>query len=187
MSERPKRKRLRIHEKKINRLPAIEDEFEFKENKGSKNARKISTQKEAIIVELWIDKHYQIRHQHGDDFGKREGIEEKKVLEIVSESVQHLLVFSSITRFSFLNYDYTSDGRAIRVVCQKEYNGIKTNVVIVAHFIELRKIEITIVTAIQKNDFQLSDGQFAIELLGNQSSVLRHFARGTLSELSNIY
>lgn len=186
MTENRRRRRQHLQQNP-NAVPAIVDELEFGKNMCSQNARKIGEQVEKTTVGLWIDKHYHIRVQHGDESGKREGIETEKVYEIVQESLKHLSVYSAIVKnFTFLNHNLPPGDRAVRVICQKCFDGNKTNVTIEGHFVSLNDIEITIVTAIQKNDYQPSDGQYAIELLGGGNSVLLHCSKQKITEISNI-
>lgn len=51
------------------------DPFAFTPNKCSPNARMVYTRSESIEFDIWFDKHYYIREQHGDDVGKRVGID----------------------------------------------------------------------------------------------------------------
>lgn len=168
--------------------PAIFDELEFTSNKCSLNARRIGERIEnTTVVDFWIDKHYHIRYHQGDEKGKREGIEPEKVENIVKESLKHLIVYAgSVKNFTFLNHNTKTGDRNLRVVCQKVFDGNKTNVTIEAHIISLNEFEITIVTALQKNEYFPSDGQYVIELLGGGNSCLYHSSRGKISEVSNI-
>ena len=53
----------------------IFDELAFIANKSSTNARKITTLKECIKLNIWYDKHYHDRHHLGENNGDvREGI-----------------------------------------------------------------------------------------------------------------
>lgn len=182
-----KRRRRLLSERVRKATPAILDEAEFIANKCSPNARRFSKTIENTNIDIWIDKHYHIRSHLGDEYGKRDGIEPERVREIVEEAIRHLIVYSGVVKnFTFLNYRHIKGQRALRVVCQKEYEGNKTNVTIEAHLVNLNEIEITIITAIQKNDYQPSDGQYVIELLGGGNSTLLHFARNSLSEICNL-
>jgi hypothetical protein len=64
MEQREPRKRIKYEPKGV---AAIQDELEFIKNKCSDHARKIFVQIENIHVEIWFDKHYHDRHQHGDE------------------------------------------------------------------------------------------------------------------------
>ncbi len=182
--ERPKRKRIPVRKPE----PVIEDELAFVKNKCSPNARKIGYTVESTNIDFWIDKHYHIRNQHGDNNGIRSGIEQEKVHTLVKESIRHLMFYSaSVKSFTFLNHNYNpSSGRAIRVVCQKEIGEEKLNVVVEAHADEVNLFEITIITAMQNDEFRLSDGQYMIELLGQGNSVLFQSFRGRVTEIASI-
>lgn len=183
--ENRRRRRIPLQSKGI---PAIVDELEFISNKSSHNARRMCEKIESsIFADFWIDKHYHIRYHQGDEAGKREGIEPEKVESIVKESLKHLIVYAgSVKNFTFLNHNSKMGERSLRVVCQKVFNGNKTNVTIEAHIISLNEFEITIVTALQKNDYLPSDGQYTIELLGGENSSLFHSSRGKILEVSSI-
>ena len=185
IQENRRRRRISLQPKGT---PAIIDELEFISNKCSLNARRIGEKIETTtVVDFWIDKHYHIRYQHGDEKGKREGIEPEKVQNIVTESLKHLIFYAgSVKNFTFLNHNIKTGNRNLRVVCQKVFDGNKTNVTIEAHIISLNEFEITIVTAIQNNDYLPSDGQYTIELLGGENSCLYYSSRGKISEISNI-
>ena len=164
-------------------VPAILDELEFGQNKCSPNARRIGSHAQNTNVDFWIDKHYHIREQQGDDFGnKRDGIEPEKVHTLVKKCIPHLILYSSFLRnFTFLNYDkLLIKERIIRVVCQGIYDGNQLNVVIEGHVISLTDIEITIVTAIQKNEYLPHDGQYAVLLDDNKGSELFYCSKRKL-------
>ena len=107
---------------------------------------------------------------------------------MVLEAVKHLLFYSSyVSGFTFLNHNYQSlSGRAVRVICQKEVDGNTLNVVIEVHYISIKEYEITVKTAMSKEDFKLSDGQYAVEILNEDSSVLRKLQRGKIVEIYSI-
>jgi hypothetical protein len=176
--KKPKRPRINANEKKG--IPAIADSEEFVQNKCSKNARKIHNHDLNTNVDFWIDKHYHIRNQIGDENGKREGIEPDKILPLVKESIPHIMLYCSfIKNFVFLNHDnMPNPGRRTRVVCRKEFDGKWSNVAIEGHVLSLNEIEITIVTAIQADEFQTSDNQYTIELNGIGGSDLYYCSNG---------
>lgn len=169
-------------------VPAIIDDLVFEKNQCSNFARKIAEDVHGISLNYWIDKHYHNRYYIGDADGKREGIEPGNVYALVMEAVKHLMFYSGVVKnFKFLNYKPNpADGRLLRVVCQKVIEGHKLNVIIECHAIKLDMFEITIITALQKEDFEISDGQYSIELLGAGNSTLFHCSRGKLVEISSI-
>jgi hypothetical protein len=155
---------------------AVEDPLKFSANKGSVNARQVGSSNTSISIELWLDKHVTIRQQHGDDNGKREGINQDVVNSLVANAMKHLLFYGSkVAGFSFLNRKESVEDRAIRVVLQDSINDAeeKLNVVIEAHFVNFDKYEITVITAMRKNEFRISNGQFMVEFVGENSSVLK--------------
>lgn len=184
MEGKQPRKRIPIAKRGI---PVIEDEMAFVANKSSSNARIITTIDERIGVKIWFDKHYLDRHQHGDERGKRIGIDTSTVESLVINCIKHLLLYGSyVKNFTFLNNGKPISGRSLRVVCQQETKDGKLNVIIEAHFISLYEYEITVITAICKEDFEISDGQYAIELTGKDNSTLRFNSRGRINEVFSI-
>lgn len=180
----PKKQRKRIaYEKKG--MPAIEDELEFKANKCSGNAKRIIIQEENIQIDLWFDKHYHDRYQHGDENGKRVGIDSHIVKELVLRSFKHLILYSSLIKgFTFLNHPAIATNSA-RVVLQEFIDEAMLNVVIEVHFVDIYTYEVTVKTAMSTDHFRISDGQYAIELDGD-SSILKKCERGTLKEIISI-
>ncbi len=179
MSERESRKRIPY---KSNMLQPVDDELTFSENKCSDHARKIFAGFENIRVELWFDKHYYDRHQHGDDNGKREGIDPQTVENLVRRSIKHLLLYGAANRgFKFINYE-GANGQPVKIVLQEEFDGSMLNVVIETHFVEINKYEITVKTAMCTDDFRIAMGQYVVELLGD-GSILKRFDNKKLVEI----
>ncbi|MNR17312.1 hypothetical protein D3C85_1339640 [compost metagenome] len=64
--------------------------------------------------------------------------------------------------------------RNIRVVLRQTFADKATlNIVVEYHFINLKKFEVTIVTAMSNDRFELGDNQYAVELNEQQSSLFR--------------
>ncbi|RXK83476.1 hypothetical protein [Filimonas effusa] len=164
--------RKRIQPKKGLLLP-IEDPDAYVKNKCSERARKIKTIKPNFDFNLWFDKHYQIRTQFGDEHGIREGIEAEKVESLVNRAMNHLMTYSAILKnFVFINHGENGK-RNERVILQEETPEGLLNIVIEVHLIEAGIYEVTVKTAMCITDFNLSDGQFAIQLVGNKSILKR--------------
>ena len=181
-SKRPKRNRIASKP----RLQPVVDELEFRPNKGSKNARPVEGIARKIEFNLWFDKHYIIRHQHGDENGKREGIEKDDVRNLVLEAMGHLLVYSSLVAgFTFLNRNPPSYN-AKRIVCQRELNGCTLNVVIEVHYDGLHSFEVTVFTAMCSDEFVISQGQYVIEMVDDDGSILRKMEYNGLKNISEI-
>lgn len=158
-------KRERIPYKPLERLKPIVDELEFTKNKCSSLAKKINTQIEQTTIHVWFDKHYHDRSQHGDDNGKREGIDYSIVEELVLKAVPSLILFSSIIEgFTFLNHPDNFSGKINKVVIIDSNNDIPLNIVIEVHFIDIREYEITVKTAMQVDSFRIFDGQYCIDI-----------------------
>lgn len=179
-----KKRRRRIGHQQIG-VP-VADPLEYKQNKCTPNARIITTIDEKITINLWYDKHYVNREQHGEDDGeKREGIEAETVEKLVLASIRHLMYYSSCVKgFSFLNHDDPPKGRENRVVIQTNSSIETLNVIIQAHHIDLNEYEVTVKTAKMQNDWRLSVGQYALELFEDDAnaSILWQEERGIYKE-----
>ena len=124
MEPREPRKRIKYEPKGV---PAIHDELAFSKHKCSDHARKVLAEVEKIHIELWFDKHYHDRQQHGDADGKREGISPNSVEELVRKSIRYLLFYgSAVLGFKFINSNPSQ--LPVRVVLQEEFDGTKLNV-----------------------------------------------------------
>ncbi|MBN8783515.1 MAG: hypothetical protein ABS85_09040 [Sphingobacteriales bacterium SCN 48-20] len=178
-----KRKRIQPRPRLNN---SIEDPFELKENKSSHKARRIFSEEENIRVELWFDKHYIDRDQHGDDFGMRDGIDNNTVENLVRRALKHMILYSNLVKgFSFLNRNLQHHERPLRIVLQEQTGPGLLNVVIEAHYLDIGKYEITVKTAMCKDDYYLSDNQYAIELDGD-GSILKKKDLRVIREVSRI-
>src|SRR5450631_1180168 len=116
MRETPKRPRIGVTSKG----QIVEsDPVAFVKNKCSNNAKKIDLSHENIQIELWFDKHYHDRHQHGDENGKRDGIDPSTVVSLVKKSLPYLLLYGSLVRgFKFVNHP-SSDERGVKIILQQ--------------------------------------------------------------------
>lgn len=175
-------KRPRIKNELIGEV--IVDEIAYVQNKSSKNARKILDKSEHIEIEIWCDKHYYNRVQLGDENGKREGIEEDSIKDLVIKSIQHLFYYSfKVKNFSFINFGEAS--RNVRIVLQEHKGKNVLNVVVEFHHLEKNKYQVTVITAMQKDDFSISVGQYALQM-DDDSSILRKFDGKNLVNVDNL-
>ena len=156
----PENKRPRI-KKDIHQ--EIVDDQAYIENACSKNAKKIKHISDNIITEFWIDKHYSIRNQHGDDFGSREGIDLETVEDVINKSFKILKFFNfKNEKFTFVNFP-PKKIRPLRIVLKQVFEKDEIlNIIVEYNFIELNLYEVTVVTALRKENFTLSDGQYGI-------------------------
>ncbi len=153
--------------------PAIIDEMGFTANKSSLNARKVFSVVESFKIEGWFDKHYHNRHQHGDDKGKREGIDPNIVQDLVRRSIKFLVQFSATVKgFKFINHlDSTEKG--LRIVVREEYEESMLNLVLQSHYIDATNFEITVITAMKIDGFKIADGQYVVELQENGADLYK--------------
>lgn len=179
-----KRKRKRI----IYKPPTanvIEDPLELRANKSSDKARRVFTTIENITIELWFDKHYLDRCQHGDELGKREGIDYNVVENLIKRSLKHLITYSTLIKgFNFTNWNDQTHER-VRVIVQEQTKYGVLNVAIEVHVLEINKLEVTVKTAMCKDDFYMRHNQYSIELLGD-CSVLKKCQSSSIVEIGNL-
>lgn len=158
--------------------PAPIDLFAFTSNMSSENARMVFTNVENVEFDIWFDKHYYIREQHGDNDGKRDGIDREIVQHLIIRATKHLLFYSlKVRAFSFVNFEIAVRNPRITVTLNIE-KELKLNVVAQCHYLSLSRYEITIITAIRKNDFHFNDGEYQIEINKDGTSTLYKSERG---------
>jgi len=169
MNRREKRKRI-----SENNVENIVDVEVWLENCASKKVRHHTTFAENFQIEFWYDKHYWDRLHLGDDDGDRVGIEFEYVEPLVVKSFIHLMYYALKHRdLLFVNHPPPKT-RNIRVVLRQTFDEKTTlNIAVEYHFISLNKFEVTIVTAMSNEQFQLGDNQYAIEFSGEQSILFR--------------
>lgn len=174
--DKPKRKRIVRGDIETETIKTpIFDDKAYVANSATENAKKIHVFDETLNIEIWIDKHYQNRVYHGSDDGtKREGIEYKNIEPLLIKSFKHLLYYSlKHKNFVFINHP-PNRVRNIRIVLKELVeNNLFLNVTVEYHFVDLKTIEVTIVTAMLIEDFYMNDGQFGIEFAGNSSTLIQ--------------
>lgn len=159
--EQPKKRRTRIKQK-VEEIEVV-DPLEFQPNCASKNAKLIHKYKE-FEVELWIDKHYESRLHHGDELGKREGIEKDLVKNLIVKSFKYLLdIFLRHPNFKFITYFEYGKATSGKRILLKDFKKDGTlNVVIEIHYLNTSRYEVTVVTAMQVDNFKKADGQYIL-------------------------
>lgn len=178
---RPKRPRVTTTVSKQAGALEVNDNMAFMACLGSKNAREIRTVPQNISLELWFDKHYYDRNQHGSDDGTKRNIPPEAVEALVVRSLNHLLFYSSVVRnFIFLNHE---DSPSIIRTIIKDSSGVSPlSVTIQAHFKNFNKYQFTVITAIDDN-LRLSAGQYFIEFIADNHSVLYKFDNNKNTEV----
>ncbi|EKT3964539.1 hypothetical protein AAIP55_002102 [Flavobacterium psychrophilum] len=164
----------------------IHDPLEFTTNCSSDNVRLHSKQKHFKEVELWFDKHYFIRLQHGDENGKREGIDVQIVEKLIEKSLNHLISHSlRIEKFNFLNFP-EHNSAPLKVILQELCEDSKMlNVATECHFIDISTYEITVKTAMVEEDFRIRDGQYLLEIIG-KTSVLKRKVNNKIVDINEL-
>lgn len=169
-----KKKRPRI-KKEIEGIEVV-DLLEYKNNCASKNAQCIHIYDE-LKVELWCDKHYNIRRTRGDGNGKRDGIEIDGVQNLIISSFKYLLdIYLRGIPFKFINYfDPKKPNNSFhRIVLKAPIKDSILNVVTEIHYLETSKFEITVITAMVIDDFKVADGQYTLMVRDNKVVLSRN-------------
>lgn len=182
MQSKQKRKRI-DYSTKVGEV--VVDVEAFVKNKSSERAKKITTASEQIEIDIYFDKHYFDREQHGDNEGKRDGIENETVQSLLIEAAKHLFYYSIRNRiFSFVNFDLGT--RPERIVLTKEIDGeLPLNIVAEYHYLSLNKYEVTLKTAMKIDNFRLSDAQFQLIIHSDDTSTLNRFEKNKVKLISN--
>lgn len=156
----------------------------FSKNASSDNAKKVIVFNESLNIEIWIDKHYQNRVYHGSDDGsEREGIEYANIEPVLIKSFKHILYYSlKHKNFVFINYPPNKVRNTRLVLKELIEDDVFLNIVVEYHFINLNTIEVTLVTAMKSDEFNMSNGQFGIEF-DNDYSKLIQFSNGRLNDV----
>lgn len=164
-----------IVKKNIGEVP-LQDEQSFESNLGSKNAKIIITIAEQIQLEIWFDKHYTSRNQHGDDLGPRIGINPERIINLLKIALKHILFYSArIKGFNFLNHESEVNTRII--LKDSFYEAEPMFAVVQIHFKNFNKYECTVITA-RCNEFKIGTGQYYVEFFSASESTLHRIDNG---------
>lgn len=168
MEDKPKRRRMNPQNDQV------VDPDAWDVNGCSANVRYHTSFTETLVIEFWYDKHYWNRLHLGDREGERLGIDFEFVEPLVVKGYKYVSYYASKHKdFMFLNYP-PKKTRALRVVLRQTFDKKDTlNIVVEYHFVSLDKIEVTIVTAMSTENFQLGDNQYAIEFKEDESVLYR--------------
>lgn len=124
------------------------------------------------------------RVQFGDELGSRDGIDSEIVKDLAVECFRHLLYYSSVLEtFKFLSH-HEVNARYSRIVLQKTHQtDPPLNVAVEIHFVDFNNYEMTVKTAMCAESFSFFDGQFILEYIAPDSSVLKRLVRGSIKEI----
>jgi len=172
-------KRPRISKQLIGEI-AVVDVFAFTNNKSSENARRVLTNVEKIEFDIWFDKHYYIREQHGDNDGKRYGIDRDLIQKLIVCSAKHLLFYSiKLKSFTFANFEVSIRNPRITITSEMYGEG-KLNIVAEYHYLSINRYEVTVITALRKDNFRFNDGEYQVEIHKDGTSTLYKSERGKI-------
>lgn len=157
----------------------VNDPLEFKSNCASKNAQCIH-QYDELKVELWCDKHYFQRVSFGDDNGERNGIEVEGVQDLIIKSFKYLLdIYLRGITFQFINYfnPQKPKTKTHRIVLKTSVHDDILNVVAEIHYLNTSMFEITVITAMVVDDFNIADGQYSLFIQDCEATLSRNVQR----------
>ncbi|MFC5282023.1 hypothetical protein [Pedobacter alpinus] len=185
MESKRKRKRINAAEKQGDIILDIEA---FIKNKSSENARKIQSTKEELEIEIYCDKHYYLRNQIGDENGKRDGIGYEFIEATLLKATKHLIYYAlKIRGFAFINFD---EGFKSRITLTQHFNDHDIedlNIVVEYHYLSMHKYEVTVITALRKNNFYFNDGSYQIELYSDGTSYINKNEKRKVKEISSFH
>ena len=158
----------------------------FTQNCASKNAKNIYTYND-FTIEIWVDEHYEIRATKGDENGLREGIDQKTVINLVTESVKYIFHFYMITRLPNLINFFNKENPTKHRIVIRDFRGTEEplNIVIEVHFLDYSKYEITIITAMKGKKFSMYDGQLFMSIT-DETINLNRLVKQNITSISKI-
>lgn len=165
MEKRPRIKKPTENIESTQVLIADSQTNNFSQNCATPNGKLVHKYND-FEIEIWIDQHYEKRATVGDEDGLRLGIEIEKVINLVTDCVKYIFHFYMALRLNrvinFFNKDKPTKDRVIL----KDFRGRENplNVAIEIHFLNYSQYEITIITAMEGNDFRMFDGQYNISI-----------------------
>ncbi len=184
MEDKPKRPRINLAER-MAEAETVKDDLEYTICLGSKMAREIETFSEQIKLELWFDKHYLDRSQHGDDNGNKRDISPNIVQALIFRAFKHLLFYgSAVKNFYFLNHpENINNNQKLRTIIKDMHSkDDPLSVVCEIHFKNFNRYQLTVITAIDK-DLKISNGQHVVEFVDECHSLLKKIDNGMLKEI----
>lgn len=136
---------------------------------------------------FYIGEHYRNRKQHGEDDGRtREDIEIDVVENLLRKALSHLIFYSLKHKtFKFISYPPPKQ-KPMSVVLKEIFSdNITLNVVAEFHGLEIGQYEVTVRTAMRKDNYEIFDGDHEI-LFDGESSMLNFKAENKLTNIDKI-
>lgn len=159
----------------------IEDEIVDPESYGpnccSKSAKHFHEYPNDLVVELWIDRHCTLRQV------ERAGIDIDTLRVLAIESVKHTVYYQlRLPKFNIIQYpEYR--GKDKRVLVQETTaNGELLNLVVEYHYLDICRYEVTLITAMVEDNFNIFDGQYILCIDG-ESSTLKRKVVGNITDV----
>jgi len=162
MNEKPLRKRIYKTDKIV---PVEQDDLAYIPNKATSYGRKITQINKSIAFELWHDQHYVTRYTVGDEYGKRDGIEPKIVLDLINRAFPYFIACSFVVKgFRFVNFKDNHES-LVRTIIHEQTKDGQLNVIIEVHYVDVFTYEVTVKTGMVKDGFTIKEGEFSLELV----------------------
>lgn len=95
---------------------------------------------------------------------------------LIIKAFKYLLdIYLRFPRFKFINF-YEQGGKPTkeRIVLKNHHESGILNVVIEIHFLDTSKYEVTVITAMEVDNFKIADGQYVISLVENRVLLKRN-------------
>lgn len=169
MGDRPRIKKLLQEE--------VVDPEAYKPNSCSNSAKYFHEYPNDLIVELWIDKHCSLRQV------ERAGIDLDILKALAMESVKHTIYYQlRLPKFNIIQYpEYRGKDKRILVQQATDEGGL-LNLVVEYHYLDFSRYEVTLITAMVEDNFNIFDGQYILFIDG-ESSTLKRKVVGKINDI----
>lgn len=174
---------------RINSTIAVKiiDPEEYIINCSSQKAKKICEISENLTIHFFIGEHYRNRKQHGEDDGReRPNIEIEVIENLLRKALSHLIFYSLKHKtFKFISYPPPKQ-KPMSVVLKEIFKDNMTlNVIAEFHGLDISQYEVTVRTAMRKDNYEIFDGDHEIVFYG-ESSELNFKVENKLANIDKI-
>ena len=172
--------------KKVNEIVVIDPEA-YRFNSCSKNAKPEKIFGHKIYTDVWTEKHYNIRLFQGEDDGqKRDGIDLDLVLNLISETFPHVLVYA-LKVGKIVNFPPFVANQSTRIVLQNLVDAGHhfLNVAVEYHYLDMDTYEVTVWTAMNEKNFNIREGQYVVQL-HHDRTILHQKIKGSFVQVFDV-
>ncbi len=173
-----KRKRIQPASKGL----PVEDPNAYVQNKACDHTKPIRLVPGGISFKVDGAKHFYDQCRERD-------IESQYVIdELVIMSIRHMIYYSAAyEKFSYLNYNIQRYARnRSTVVIERVIGDLKLNALVEVHFNKINEYELTVITTMVEDSFWKHPGQFVIEIIDYDTSVLKQLIDKKLIPVSKL-